>query len=71
MNTVSVRKVKDSACGAYSYARPQEDALLDLDSVESVRPDTEERGTGPFLRVRFKSGAEWVVIGTVGTFGKA
>lgn len=48
--------------GNYAYAPPQEEALIDTDSIKLVVP-TEARGTGPFVRVIFKDGAELVCVG--------
>jgi hypothetical protein len=50
--------------GAYAYAPPQVDAVINTDDVTSARP-TEARGIGPFLAVNMRDGSSVTIVGTV------
>lgn len=62
MALIKVRMVDYSQ--NYSYAPPQEDAILNTEEIVSAVP-TEARGDGPFLRVNLKDGTRMVIVGTV------
>jgi hypothetical protein len=47
----------------FGYAPPRVDAVLNTEDVVSAVP-CESRGQGPWMRVTFRSGAEWIVWGT-------
>jgi hypothetical protein len=49
----------------YSYAPPQEDAIVDPGDISRVIAETDHRGTGPFARIYFKDGKEMVVASSI------
>jgi hypothetical protein len=51
----------------YAYAPPQEDAVINSDDVQSVT-ETDARGTGPFVVVRFRDGQTMTCVGRPGDF---
>lgn len=56
--------------GDFAFAPPTVDTLVNTDEVQSVMP-CESRGTGPFVRVRFRDGKELICVGVVMDFLKA
>jgi hypothetical protein len=65
MALIMVRRLNFDAQTA--YAPPQEDAILNTEDVLSV-VQTEARGSGPFLYVRFRNGDGMTIVGDVGGF---
>jgi hypothetical protein len=53
--------------GDFAFAPPTRESLINTDDVQSVIP-CESRGSGPFVRVRFRDGKEMICVGTVDDF---
>ncbi len=51
----------------YTYAPPQEDALINPDEVSAVLR-AEARGCGPFVRLEFRNGTSMTVAGAIDDF---
>ena len=65
-----LRKVKRLAYEKpYTYAPLQEEALVNDDMISCAVP-VQERGGGPFVRLRLSDGSEMTVAGVVDDFLK-